>query len=83
MTCPARQNPEKNCWEIAKETEDDYRNIFNICQDCIVHVLKSDTSVLSNLEIKKIIDAKINCRLSQAQRLKSSQTKENVIQTPP
>ena len=83
MNCPARQHPEKNCWEIAQEKEDDYRNIFNICQDCIVHVLNSDSSVLSNHEIKKIVDAKTNCRLSRTQPMKCSQANNNVIQSPP
>ena len=76
--CPARQNPAKNCWEIAMEKDNDYRNVFNVCRDCIVHVLKSDTSVLSNLEIQKILDAKINHSLPSAQTLKSSRT-SNVI----
>lgn len=65
--CPARQNPEKPCWEIAGEDDDDYRNFFNICWDCIVRVLKVENSVLSNLEIQKIVDSKTKCRLSSKQ----------------
>jgi len=82
LNCPARQNPLKNCWELAMEKDDDFRNVFNICRDCIVHVLKSDTSVLSNNEIKKIVNAKIKDRLPDAQTLQSSQAK-NVIHPPP
>jgi hypothetical protein len=65
--CPARQNPEKPCWEIASEDDYDYRNFFNICRDCIVRMLKVENSVLSNLEIQKIVDSKTKCRLSSKQ----------------
>jgi hypothetical protein len=80
--CPARQNPEKPCWEIASEKDDDYRNVFNICRDCIVHVLKSDTSVLSNLEIKNIVNAKTNCKLS-SKHSRQSLSGKNVLSSPP
>jgi hypothetical protein len=59
--CAAKENPSKSCWEIAKEKNDDYRNHFNICRDCIVKVLKTDNSVLSHLEIRTIVAAKTNC----------------------
>jgi hypothetical protein len=62
--CPARKNPHKPCWEIARENADDYRSFFNVCRDCIVHVLKADNSVLSNREIKIIEGNKLKCRLS-------------------
>ena len=62
--CPARKNPEKPCWEIAREMDDDYRNFFNICYDCIVHVIKAGNSVLTNLEVESIMEAKTNCKLS-------------------
>jgi hypothetical protein len=51
--CPVKNNSEKPCWEI-----DDYRNFFNICRDCIVHVLKAENSVLTNQEAKSIVEAK-------------------------
>jgi len=62
--CPARKHPETPCWEIAREQADDYRNFYNICRDCIVYVLKADNSVLSNQEVRNIMAAKTNCRLS-------------------
>ena len=62
--CPAKKNPEKPCWEIAREKDDDYRNFFNICRDCIVHVLKADKNVLTGREIKDIVEAKTRCVLS-------------------
>ena len=63
--CPARMNTEKPCWEIACEQEDDYRNFFNICRDCIVHVLMADDCILSNQEIKNIVAAKMRCTLGR------------------
>ena len=38
--CPAKEHPDLPCWEVAYEL-DDYRRFFNICRDCIVHVLKT------------------------------------------
>ena len=55
--CLARMNPEKQCWEIASESED-YRTANNICRDCIVYVLKADNSVLSKKEIQKVMKKK-------------------------
>ena len=62
-TCPARQQPEKSCWEIAKEL-DDYRSAFNICQDCIVFMLKNTNPVLSEKEVQTIVEHKVSCALS-------------------
>jgi hypothetical protein len=39
-SCPARLQPDKACWEIAREL-DDYRSVCKICQDCLVFVLKN------------------------------------------
>ena len=62
--CPAKEKPETPCWEIFQEINDDYRNFFNVCRDCIVHVLKADSSVLSNQEAENIMEAKLNCKIS-------------------
>lgn len=62
-SCPAREQKEKNCWEIAREL-DDYRSAFKICQDCIVYMLKNGNSVLSDSEVKTIVKRKVNCALS-------------------
>ena len=61
--CPVRENPEKPCWEIARKFED-FRKANNICRDCIVHVLKSENSVLSKQEIHKIMEKKTSCKLA-------------------
>jgi len=56
--CPARKHPEKPCWEIVARNDDDYRHFFNVCRDCIVHVLKTGSTVLSGKEIKTIVKKK-------------------------
>jgi len=61
--CPARQSPETPCWEIASEM-DDYRKYFNICNDCIVYLLKAGNYVLSKQEMNSIMRKKINCVLA-------------------
>lgn len=65
--CPAKKNPHKPCWEIAREQDNDYRHVFNVCRDCIVRVLKEGNSDLTNVEIKKIVNTRTNCRLSHKQ----------------
>lgn len=63
-SCPARQESGKSCWDIAREL-DDYRSAFNICQDCIVYMLKNGNSVLSEKEVKSIVKKKqVECVLT-------------------
>jgi len=62
-SCPARQEPEKSCWQVASEL-DDYRSAFKICRDCIVFMLKNDTSTLSEQEVHTIMERKVACVLA-------------------
>jgi hypothetical protein len=52
--CPAKQNPQIPCWEIARESAS-YKHALNICLDCIVYLLKNGGTKLSNQEIKEIL----------------------------
>jgi len=81
--CPAKKNPEKPCWEIAREKDDDYRNYFNICRDCIVHVLKEDNCILSNQEIKNIVADKTSCVLSRTLKRQYQQPPPHIMNPPP
>ena len=54
LDCPARHEPELPCWELAKGVED-FRNISNTCEDCIVYVLKEEPFILGNKELQNII----------------------------
>ena len=54
LNCPARREPETPCWEIAKRIEA-YRHVSNTCKDCVVYILKEETSVLSKKELQNII----------------------------
>jgi hypothetical protein len=54
LACPARREPETPCWEIAKRVED-FRNVSNTCEDCIVCILKEETSILGKKELQNII----------------------------
>lgn len=56
--CPARANPQKPCWEVIAQIDDDYRSFFNVCRDCIVHVLKAGASGLSEKELRIIVKKK-------------------------
>jgi hypothetical protein len=60
--CPARKNPQKECWEIAKESGNE-KYALNICVDCIVHMIKSGTPLLSSQEIMEIMAARGESRL--------------------
>jgi len=54
LNCPARSEPETPCWEIAKRIEA-YQDVSNTCKDCVVYILKEETSVLSKKELQNII----------------------------
>ncbi len=60
--CPARENPDRSCWEIAAELED-YRSAFHICKDCLVYLVKKEDSSFSEEEIDKILSSKKECVL--------------------
>ena len=62
QNCLAWKHPERPCWEIINELND-HRKVFNICQDCIVYILKSENSVLSEFEILKISETKAQCTM--------------------
>ena len=57
LDCPARREPETPCWEIAKRIQD-FRNVSNTCKDCVVYLLKGETSILSKEELQNIIKQK-------------------------
>lgn len=52
---------EKPCWEMASEVGD-FRSAFNICEDCIVFVLKNGPPLLSEKEILSIGQRKVSCK---------------------
>ena len=60
--CPARKQPKRPCWEIVRKLND-YRQAFHVCDDCIVYLLKSGSSVLSKQEILTIMETKKECPL--------------------
>lgn len=51
--CAARQQTDKDCWELARESED-YRPEFNVCSDCLVLVLKTGKVPLSPPDLARI-----------------------------
>ena len=54
VDCPARGEPKIPCWEIARRVET-YHNVSNTCRDCVIYILKEETSVLSINKLKNII----------------------------
>jgi hypothetical protein len=49
--CPVRQQTDgTRCWEIVKEFED-YRSSYDICQDCLVYLLKKEARPFTEQEI--------------------------------
>ena len=61
--CPAKKYPETPCWEIASQLND-YRAVMDICNDCVVHMLKGENSALSEQEMQSIMNNKTNCALA-------------------
>jgi len=64
-SCVARQQAEeaKPCWEVALEL-DDFRSGLNVCKDCIVYVSKQRSSVLTEEEVRGILQRKVECVLA-------------------
>lgn len=62
--CLAKSRPETPCWEIASE-QNDYRRVLEICRDCVVYMLKSEDSILTQQEIETIMTYKTSCALAQ------------------
>ena len=54
LDCPARREPEIPCWEIARRGGA-YHNVSNTCRDCVVYLLKDETSILSINKLQNII----------------------------
>ncbi len=63
--CLARKYPDRHCWEIASEM-DDHRSAFDICDDCIVFILKANNSALTKKEIQTVLAKKTECVLAAA-----------------
>ncbi len=57
----AKEYPEKPCWEMASEVGD-FRSAFNICEDCIVFILKNGATLLSEKEIFSIGKREVSCK---------------------
>jgi len=53
LTCAARKSQAKTCWEIAQESED-HRAEFNICRDCLVYVLKTESLPFSPHDLDRM-----------------------------
>jgi hypothetical protein len=60
-----QEHPDKPCWEMAREA-DDFRSAFNICEDCLVYVLKNGTKLLSEQEIHSIGNREVRCKFFTA-----------------
>jgi len=57
--CPARNEPEVPCWEIAKRVGS-FSDVSNTCRDCIVYLLQNETSAMSKKEIVEILNHREN-----------------------
>ncbi len=62
QTCVARRHHAKECWEIVLGLED-YRSEFNICQDCLVHVLKTQALPFSPRDLSRMANGR-SCPLA-------------------
>ena len=56
-----KEYPEKSCWEMASDV-DDFRSAFNICEDCIVFILKNGTIPISEKEFRSIGQREVSCK---------------------
>ena len=74
--CPAGQDPDTPCWEIARQLND-YRSNLNVCEDCLVFVSKQENTVLAEQEIQDILKKRGVCVLaSRCSQYVSKETSE-------
>lgn len=52
--CPAREHPDIPCWELSEKLGIS-QSIMDVCNDCIVRVLKTNDTKLSPQELDDII----------------------------
>jgi len=60
--CPARLFPNVPCWEIAKILGASHVTL-DVCQDCIVHIVKANEPILTENELEEIIEYREVMRL--------------------
>jgi len=65
--CVARQPNAKECWEIVMELKD-YRNEFKVCQDCLVHVLKTEALPFTPHDLTQLANGRRRCPLARSKR---------------
>ncbi|MDH3329571.1 MAG: hypothetical protein OEM01_10090 [Desulfobulbaceae bacterium] len=53
--CPARLFPDVPCWEIA-EIIGANATVIDVCQDCIVYIVKANEPILTENELVKIFE---------------------------
>lgn len=53
--CPARLFPDVPCWEIAKIIGASQATL-DVCQDCLVYIIKANEPILTNDELDEIIE---------------------------
>lgn len=53
--CPAKDDPDRNCWDIFTEID---VCAFHICRDCIVYLSRQKQSAVSAREMAEIMSAK-------------------------
>ncbi len=74
--CPAYKSSSP-CWDVMRKI-DAYS--FNICQDCLVYVIKQKNSMLSKEEIMDIMQRKgVDVQAVQCPQFKTS-NKENFLE---
>lgn len=52
ISCPAKEQPDSNCWDIFSEADP---KAFSICQDCLVYLTRQESSVVSREEMEQIM----------------------------
>lgn len=55
--CSARKYPDIPCWELAEKPKNSHC-AMNICYDCLVYVVKTDNSILSDQEVADILESR-------------------------
>ena len=56
--CLARNEPETPCWEIAKHIKEGLYDPSKICRECVVYLLKQESSMFTEEDIDNILKSR-------------------------
>lgn len=58
--CVVQKQKDAACWDTA-QAQNDYRFALNICQDCIVYLLRQNNTAFAKQQMSQILQERKSC----------------------